>query len=325
MSVDERFFTALEPQSAVQIAQLVKGEIAKQSLAQAENKLFAGVAALKIAQSMHISFFYAQSYSQVAQNTQAGLVLTTEDLASCLPQSSCLIYVKDPQLAFAKLCALFYQEKHKIQGIHPQALIAKTAQLGDNVCVGAGAYVGENAQIGAGTVIHPQAYVGDGVTIGRDCVIAPQASVRFAHLGNKVRLLAGARIGERGFGYVKDSFGAIEVPQLGRVIIEDNVEVGANSTIDRGTVQDTKIGYGTMIDNMVMIGHNCQIGRFVAIIGKASIGGSAIVEDFAYIGGVSSISGHKTISKGARVNACSFIISDVPEKATMNGFPALEG
>jgi UDP-3-O-[3-hydroxymyristoyl] glucosamine N-acyltransferase len=201
--------------------------------------------------------------------------------------------------------------------IHP------TARLEDDVKVEPGAIIGREAQIGRGTTVAAGAVIGYRVTVGRDCYIGPGASVTHALVGDRVLLHAGVRIGQDGFGFAMSAGGHLKVPQVGRVIIQDDVEIGANSCVDRGALKDTIIGEGTKIDNLVQIGHNVVIGRHCVIVGQTGISGSTELGDFVVMGGQSGAVGHIKIGTGAQIAGGSHPKDDVPAGARMGGTPAV--
>ncbi len=182
--------------------------------------------------------------------------------------------------------------------------------------------IGAGAEIGRGTVISANAVIGPGVTVGRDCHIGPGSSVRFALLGDRVTLLAGARIGEAGFGATAGDTGVIDIPQLGRVILQDGVTVGANSCIDRGAWDDTSVGENTKIDNLVQVGHNCRIGRNCVLAGRTGISGTVTIGDGAQLGGGVGVADHVNIGAGARLAGGTGVMRDIPAGETWAGFPA---
>ena len=199
------------------------------------------------------------------------------------------------------------------------------AEIGVDVLRHPTAVIGAGAEVGARCVLGPYAVIGPGVKLGADCVIGTSASVHFSKLGDRVRLLTGARLGEDGFGFVATSKGALRVPQLGRLIVGDDVEIGANATIDRGALGDTVIGDGTKIDNLVHIAHNVQIGRNCFIAGQVGFAGSCRVGDGVMIGGQAGIADHITIGDGARIAAQAGLVRDVPAGESWGGTPAMPG
>jgi UDP-3-O-[3-hydroxymyristoyl] glucosamine N-acyltransferase len=198
------------------------------------------------------------------------------------------------------------------RGVDAGAFVHPEARLEDDVAVDPGAVIGPGAQIGSGTTIAANAVIGADVCIGRDCFVGAGASIQHALIGDRVVIHPGVRIGQDGFGYAAGGKGLLKVPQVGRVIIQDDVEIGANSTIDRGGARDTIIGEATKIDNLVQIGHNVTIGRHCVIVAQVGIAGSVVIGDHAQLGGQAGISDHVTIGEGARVAAQTGAIYDIP-------------
>jgi UDP-3-O-[3-hydroxymyristoyl] glucosamine N-acyltransferase len=207
-------------------------------------------------------------------------------------------------------------------GVSPNASVHPEARLETGVIVDPGAVIGPRAEIGAGTVIGANAVIGADVRIGRDCSIGPNASVLHALLGDRVILHPGVRVGQDGFGFAMSPRGHMKVPQTGRVVIQDDVEIGANSTIDRGANRDTVIGEGAKIDNLVQIGHNVVIGRHCVVVAQVGISGSCEIGDFVAIGGQAGVAGHLKIGAGAQIGASSGVMNDVPAGQVWIGAPA---
>jgi UDP-3-O-[3-hydroxymyristoyl] glucosamine N-acyltransferase len=195
-------------------------------------------------------------------------------------------------------------------------------RLEPGVELGVNAVLGEGVEIGRNSVVGPNSTLGPGVTLGRNCIIGANVTIECAHLGNNVVVLAGARIGTPGFGWLDHGRGNRRIPQLGRVIVQDGVEVGANTTTDRGALGDTVIGEGTKIDNLVQIGHNCRIGRRCLIAGHCGLAGSTILEDSVLMGGGAASAGHLTIGRGAVLLGAAVATKDVPPGIVVAGFPA---
>jgi UDP-3-O-[3-hydroxymyristoyl] glucosamine N-acyltransferase len=206
--------------------------------------------------------------------------------------------------------------------IAPTAWIDATAALGEGCRVEPGAVIGAGARIGARCHVGPGVAIGGGVVLGDDCIVGANASVSHAVVGNRVMLYPGVRIGQDGFGFAMGPQGHVKVPQLGRVIIGDDVEIGANSTIDRGAGPDTVIGEGCMIDNLVQIGHNVQLGRGCVIVAQVGISGSTRLGDFVAVGGQVGIAGHLKIGSGVRIAAQSGVMRDIGAGETVGGSPA---
>jgi UDP-3-O-[3-hydroxymyristoyl] glucosamine N-acyltransferase len=263
------------------------------------------VAALAEAGPPHLSFFDAVRARAAFATTRAGWCLVSAD-AKPREGGPVLLACASVPHAFAKAAALFYPD-HGL-GIEAQdAPVHATARLGEGVIVAPNATVGRNAQIGDRTQLGAGCVIGRGVTIGADCEIGAGAWVGFAHLGDGVRLFPGVRIGAPGFGFASSKGGHAHIPQLGRVIVQDRVEIGSNSTVDRGALGDTVIGEGTKIDNLVQVGHNTVIGRHCIIAGQAGVAGSARLGDFVAIGGSVGVGDHAVIGDGARVAGFSAV------------------
>jgi UDP-3-O-[3-hydroxymyristoyl] glucosamine N-acyltransferase len=240
-----------------------------------------------------------------------------------VPSATVAILTTDPSAGWAKVAALFHPVSPALPGIHPSAIVAEDAKIHRSAEIGPLCVIGAGAEIGPGCRIGPGAVIGSGVTIGQDCRIGTHASVSHALLGARVYVYPGARIGQEGFGFASTDGGGFQTaPQLGRVILEDDVEVGANTTIDRGSLRDTVIGAGSRLDNLVQIGHNVVLGRCCVIVAQVGIAGSTVLEDFVRVGGQAAIAGHLRIEQGAQIGAQAGVISDLPSDAIVLGSPA---
>lgn len=259
---------------------------------------------------------------------RGGVIFATDSLAPTLHPSVTVLVAKHPQRAFATIGRLLFPESARPEpvtgekGVSPGAHIHADAVIEGDATVEAGAVIGRGAVIGDGAVIAPGAVIGRDCRIGRDCFVGPNASVQFAFLGNRVIIHGGARLGTDGFGYVPGERGLEKFPQIGRVIVQDDVEIGANTTIDRGALDDTVIGEGTKIDNLVQIAHNVRIGRACVIAGHSGISGSVVIGDFCMLGGGVGVADHVTIGAGAHIAAASGVMRDVPAGARIAGAPA---
>ncbi len=280
------------------------------------------------ARPQHLAFFDNRKYLNQLGMTQAGACLVAPAFVSRVPISTAVLKTKTPYNAFAHALRLFYVDALRPAGakFHDEhgggGLIHPTAQIDEGVTIETGAVIGREAQIGRGTTIAAGAVVGYRVSIGRDCYVGPGASVTHAIVDDGVILHAGARIGQDGFGFAMGAGGHLKVPQVGRVIIGSDVEIGANSTIDRGALNDTVIGEGTKIDNLVQIGHNAIIGRHCVIVAQTGIAGSAELGDFVVMGGHSGVVGHVKIGAGAQIAGMAHVKDDVPPGSRMGGTPA---
>lgn len=236
-----------------------------------------------------------------------------------------VIRVAAPHLAVARVLEALYPAERLPAGVHPSAVVDPSAELGEEVCVGALAVVGAGAVIGAGTQIGPRSIVGLGVHLGRDCLIHGGVTIYDATtVGDRVILHAGSVIGADGFGYARDGAVQVKVPQVGGVILGDDVEIGANACVDRGTLAPTVIGEGTKIDNLVQVGHNCRVGRHCAISGLSGLSGSTVLEDGVILGGNVGTAGHQVIGRGTMVAAKSGVHGDVAPGSIIGGAPQLD-
>ena len=273
-----------------------------------------------------VAFLDNPKYLPQLEQTRAGACFVQEKYAERVPSGTAVLLSPAPYRAYAKALALFYPEagipKVTAQAATGGAQIDPTARLEDNVIVETGAIVGPEAQIGEGTRIAAGAVIGFRCAIGRNCFIGPRAVITHALIGNDVIIHAGVAIGQDGFGFAMGAQGHLKVRQIGRVIIQDRVEIGANSAIDRGALRDTVIGEGTKIDNLVQIAHNVAIGRNCVITGQVGIAGSSVLEDFVVIGGQSGVVGHVTIGAGAQIAGNSGVTGNVPRGERWGGMPA---
>jgi len=245
-----------------------------------------------------------------------------------MPSHVVPLVVADPQRSFARVAAAMFPSSLRptsicgINGVSPGSFVDATARLEAGVIVDPGAVIGPGAEIGSGTLIAANAVIGPSVRIGRDCAIGACASVTHALVGDRVILHTGVRVGQDGFGFALGPKGHAKLPQIGRVIIQDDVEIGANTTVDRGANRDTIIGEGTKIDNLVQIAHNVVIGRYCVIVGQVGISGSVTLEDFVVLGGHAGVVGHRRVGKGAQIAGSSHVKDDVPPGARWGGTPA---
>ena len=269
---DPRFFRRVGPHDLATIAALAEAEIRGTGAATLH-----GVAPLQAAEAGDISFLDNRRYADLLTGTRAGAVILHPALAERLPPGCVGLLTREPYLAWARVCTLFFPRPATRPGRHASAVIDPGARIDPTAEIGPFAVIGEGASIGPGCRIEAHAVIGDGVEMGTDCVIGANASLSHALLGDRVRLYPGARIGQDGFGFAPDGRGGyLTVPQLGRVILESDVEVGANTTIDRGSMRDTVIGAGSRLDNLVQIGHNVRLGRGCVIVAQVGISGSTI-------------------------------------------------
>lgn len=317
---DPRFFAQAGPFTLAALADIA------QATARSEGdsgRLFSDVGTLEEAGPSHVTFLDNRRYLSAFSTTKAGACLVHPDHAARAPAGLALLLTTEPYRAYARVAAAFHPDPLPASGIHARAIVDPSANLGEGVVVDAGAVIGARAEIGARVWIGPNVVVGEAVAIGEDSRIGAGASVTHAIIGKRVRIYAGARIGQDGFGFAMGAGGHLKVPQLGRVLIGDDVEIGANTTIDRGSASDTVVGSGTLIDNLVQIGHNVRIGRGCVIVALAGISGSTRFDDFVVVGGQAGFAGHLRIGTGVRVSAQAGVHRDVPAGTEVAGTPAI--
>jgi UDP-3-O-[3-hydroxymyristoyl] glucosamine N-acyltransferase len=282
------------------------------------------IAPLERAGPTDLSFLSGAKYTDAFAVSRAGIVLVPADLAELPGPSTVRIVVDRPHEALAAVIPQLYRATIPARsGIHPTAQIGTGAQLGREVSIGPNAVIGHGAIVGDRSIVGANSVVGDGVRIGSDCVLWPGVVLyRGTELAERVFVHAGARLGSDGFGYVFRDGGHQKIPHIGRCRIESDVEIGANTTIDRGSIDDTVIGAGTKIDNLVHIGHNVRIGRACLIMAQVGISGSARIGDGCVIAGQAGLGGHISVGDGARIGGQSGVFGDVPAGETWSGYPA---
>lgn len=317
---DARFFRKSGTFTIGDLAARVGGELLHCS---DPDRIIEDVAAIEDATPADICFVENRRYVGAVADSHAGACLLPRNIADRAPDSVALIVCDRPRRAFAKISALFYPQEHPSTGIHPTAVIEPDAVLGDGCSIGPGAYIGVGAKLGTNVRVEANAVIAESVEIGNGTVIGANASLSHCLLGERVVIYAGARIGTCGFGFEVDDAGLVKMPQLGRAIIEDDVEVGANSCIDRGSGPDTVIGRGTMIDNMVQIGHNVRIGKGCILCGQVGIAGSAKIGNYVVLAGQVGVAGHLEIGDGVQIAAKAGINNSVAAGQKVGGMPAV--
>ncbi|MGO9681923.1 MAG: UDP-3-O-(3-hydroxymyristoyl)glucosamine N-acyltransferase [Beijerinckiaceae bacterium] len=273
-------------------------------------------------------FFENPKYLEALRTTRAAACLVAPRFAADVPEGTIALITSEPYRAFARVLARIYPDSLRpgslfgMTGISPSASVHPEARLESDVSVDPGAVIGPRAEIGSGSVIGPNAVIGSEVRIGRHCSVGAGAAIAHAFIGDRVIINTRAAIGQDGFGFAPGRRGHLKVPQIGRVIIQDDVEIGANTTIDRGATRDTVIGEGTKIDNLVQIAHNVRIGRHCLIVAQVGISGSTELGDFVSVGGQAGLAGHLSVGSAAQIAAQAGVIADVPAKARQGGTPA---
>lgn len=318
---DSRFFSVRGPFDVGELAEIGKARLGDG----ADPKyLIRDVRPIDTAGPSDLSFIDNPRYGELYRQSSAGACVVHPERASVAPPAMNVLVSEEPYLSYARIASAFYPtvglevpEQDEMPAIHPSVDIGEGASIAAGVVINKGATIGRNVRVEANAVIGP------GVVIGNDCHIGALASVYYCVMGNGVRLYAGVRIGEAGFGFAVDETEFLSVPQLGRVLIEDNVEIGANTTIDRGSGPDTVIGAGCRIDNLVQIGHNVRLGRNCIIVAQTGIAGSTVLEDFVTVGGQVGLAGHLTVGQGARIGAQSGVMKDIAAGESVIGSPAV--
>ena len=313
---DPRFYDNKGPFSLKRIC-----EVAGVEAPSGGDALVHDVAGLDGAGPLQLSFFVGAAAAEQFARTRAGFCFVTKDEKRTAPEGCIVLPCASVQHAFAAVAQLFYPESalarwDQTEAVHP------TARLGAGVVLGPGVAVGPGVEIGANTRIGPNSAIARGVAIGRDCEIGSNVSISHAYLGDAVLILPGAQIGGPGFGFASSPKGHVKIPQLGRVILQDRVEIGSCTALDRGALGDTVVGEGSKIDNLVQIGHNTKIGRHTVIVGHVGISGSCELGDFVVVGGQVGIADHAHIGDGARLAGRTGVVGDLPGGQDYGGMPA---
>jgi UDP-3-O-[3-hydroxymyristoyl] glucosamine N-acyltransferase len=303
---DPVFFTPAGSLSLAEIAAIIGADLAPET----PPLSIEGVAPLEYAGPRDIAYMDNARYGPALAQTRAAACIVSRRFAANVPSGTVSLVVAEPYRAYAAVLTRLHADALRPRsmfggggGVSPGSVVHASARLEDDVDVDPGAVIGAGAEIGRGSVVAAGAVVGPNCRIGRDCSIGAGATVANSFLGNRVTLHPGVRVGQDGFGYAFGSGRHAKVPQVGRVILQDDVEVGANTTIDRGAIRDTVVGEGTKIDNLVQIAHNVVIGRHCIIVAQCGIAGSATLEDYVVLGGQVAVIGHVRIGAGAQIAA----------------------
>jgi UDP-3-O-[3-hydroxymyristoyl] glucosamine N-acyltransferase len=312
---DPRFFEDLGPVTLGDLAGLTGATLVDPDAA---GRAVRGVAVLAHATPDTVTFVTDRRYFEQVRESRAAACFINPADADALPRGCAGLATASPQAAYA----IAAQRLHRPRIAAGTTAIAPDATLEPDVILGPGVVIGPDAQIGRGTRIGANTVVGPGVAIGRDCDISANVTLGFALVGDRVRILAGAVIGEPGFGAVPGPRGLIDVPQLGRVILQDGVTIGANSCVDRGAFEDTVVGENTKIDNLVQIAHNVHVGRNCVMAAHTGVSGSVTIGDGAQLGGRAGVADHLNIGAGARLGAAAGTLRDIPAGETWGGMPA---
>jgi UDP-3-O-[3-hydroxymyristoyl] glucosamine N-acyltransferase len=317
---DPRFFERAGPHSLSALAALSGARLYDPADAE---RLVVDVAPLETAGPDNVTFLDNRKYVDAFSASRAGAAFVDERVVGKAPVGMALLLADEPTKAFARAAQAFYPVPPVVPRRAPSAVIDPAAwvpadcDIGEHVVIEAGVHLGARCRIDANTVIAA------GVELGDDCRVGANVTLSHCLIGARVVLHPGVRIGQPGFGFAPDREGPVKVPQLGRVLIGDDVDIGANTTIDRGSGHDTVIGAGTMIDNLVQIGHNVVLGRGCVMAGQAGIAGSSRLGDFVMVGGQSAIAGHLRIGNGGRIAGTSGVMRDVAAGEVVGGRPAV--
>lgn len=272
-----------------------------------------------------ISFLANPKYAHYIYDTESSIVLVNRDFQPEHPVKATLVRVDNAYEAIARLLTLYESMTQKRSGIHPLAFVSKTATVADDVYIGAFAYVGDHATIGAGTQIYPHAVVEERATIGEGCILYPNVSIYHdCKVGNHCILHSGCVVGADGFGFAPSATGYEKIPQIGIVTIEDNVELGANTCVDRSTMGSTYIRSGVKLDNLVQIGHNCDVHSHTVMSAQTGIAGSTKIGEWCMFGGQVGVAGHIEVADRTQLGAQSGLISNKKPGAVMMGSPAYD-
>ncbi len=306
-----------------EIAALTGAELPDAAVARS----ISNIASLDRAAPSDLSFLDNARFADAAALTHAGVCLTTAALARGLPARVAALVVPEPFRAFVVVARELFPHALRPSSLYAaddtvDAHVHSTARLESGVTLEPGAVVGPGAEIGAGTVIGANGVIGPEVRIGRDCAIGAGTAITNALIGDRVIIHAGCQIGQDGFGFMMNGKGNLKIPQIGRVIVQDDVEIGAGTTIDRGSIRDTVIGEGTKIDNLVQVGHNVSVGRHCVLVAQTGIAGSSTLEDFVVLGARAGVDTNVTVGEGAHIAGTSIVHGDVPAGARWGGTPA---
>jgi UDP-3-O-[3-hydroxymyristoyl] glucosamine N-acyltransferase len=287
-----------------------------------------GIAPVDRAGADDLTFVAEAKFAAALKSTQAGAVLTSDRFLRHAPDGVTVLRARKPYDAFVTVARKIYSNALRptsafgTKGVAPGAVVHPSAELAPDVTVDPFAVIGPFAKIGSGTLIGAHVVIGEHVRIGSDCAIGAHCTITHAHLGDRVVIHPGCNIGQDGFGYVSSDEGHVKIPQVGRVVIHGDVEIGSGTRIDRGGMRDTVIGEGTKIDNLCQIGHNCIVGRHCIIVAQSGLSGSVTIEDFVVLGPRTGIIPHITVGKGATLASRSTVYDNVPAGEVWGGFPA---
>lgn len=319
--VDSRFYPF---SGALSLAQLLT-KAGHENLVELGNRFeveITGADELDLAGQGDIALAVGRKYSEPLKQSNANVVVLNAGNAEAAPKDCIALVCSDPHAVFADMLDVLYPDSDRAGLTRLLANPDNSGRFEDDVTIAPNCVIGADVEIGSGTIIGPGTVIGAGVTIGRNCMISAQVFIETAFIGDGVFIQSGARIGTAGFGWLDLGKSNRKVPQLGRAIIQDNVQIGANTTIDRGALGDTVIGEGTKIDNLVQIGHNCRIGRYCLLAATTGLSGSTVLGDSVMVGGGVGSSGHLTVGSGSVLHGRTAVTKDWPAGSKLAGAPA---
>ncbi|WP_455478509.1 UDP-3-O-(3-hydroxymyristoyl)glucosamine N-acyltransferase [Bartonella sp. B10] len=322
---DTFFFTPSRRLTVANVAELTGARLLNPEFS---NTVINTLSSVERAEKGSLVFIEHRKFSDALSKSSAVAVFCTNEIVFHVPESMAILVTSTPQRDFAQIGRILFPDSVKPmpwfgrKEVSPYAHIHPSVKLSHDVCIEAGAVIGKNVEIGSGTLISSTAVIGENCRIGCECYIAPRVTIQYSLVGDRVHIYPGACIGQDGFGYICGISGVEKIPQLGRVIIQDGVEIGANTTIDRGTFEDTIIGEGSKIDNLVQIAHNVKIGRCCLIAAQCGIAGSTSVGDMSQLGGSVGVADHIIIGKYVQIAAGSGVMNDIPDGEKWGGIPA---
>ena len=318
--VDSSFYEVRENVTLADVVKVTSAVLADESK---KDEVISHIGTMASAGAADICFFYDRKSKDKAAEIKAKACITTEDLKQFIPQNVVALISENPKLAFIKLNEYMYAEKKPAAGIDATAKIAASAKIGQNCHIGANVVIEDNVEIGDNCTIEPNVVIAHDCKIGKNCKIGSSASIAYTIMGDNCYIYTGARIGFDGFGFQLINYQHHRIPQLGRVIIGNDVEIGANTCIDRGALDDTVISDGCRIDNLVQIAHNDKLGRGCVIVAQVGIAGSCTLGDFVVLGGQVGLADHLNIGSGAQVAAQSGAMRDIEAGAVVMGSPCV--
>jgi UDP-3-O-[3-hydroxymyristoyl] glucosamine N-acyltransferase len=317
---DPRFFRRAGPFTLTELAKIADAKIVQ---TQDPDRKIIDVAPLSDAGPDHVTFLDNRRYAGFLASSHAGACILHSSMSSKAPEGMALLLADEPYRAYAKVARAFYPTQEHRAGRHSTAIVAETAKVAEDAYIAPGAVLGDGAVVGERTVIGANTVVGEHVEIGKDCILGANCVLTHCLLGDRVQLHPGVCLGNRGFGFAMGPQGHLDVPQLGRVIVEDDVEIGANSTVDRGAGPDTVIGAGSKIDNLVQIGHNVRLGRGCVLVAQSGVAGSTQLDDFAVLAAQAGVAGHLHIGAGAQVGGQAGVMRNLKPGEQVVGSPAM--